>query len=152
MAMYRHFPDKESLLRHLCTELYERFTTRTNAKYDTLSDPKERLRNALQDFLLLSLKNPHHYRLTFLTPSDGKRRGRIREDVAAAAISYFRQNLRQCFRKETPEVLIEQRMTQILALLHGTIAMLISRPEQYRLNKESALSQLESAFELLLTH
>ena len=150
MAMYRHFPDKSALIRHLCIELYQQFTIQLHEKLDFLPDPKERLRQALRGFVLLSHKNPHHYRLTFLMPTLDPQAGEIREAVANPAISYFRQTLKLALPQGTSDELVEERLHQILATLHGMTIMLIAHPRAYGLTKESALRQLESAFNLFL--
>ena len=150
MAMYRHFPDKSALIRHLCIELYQQFTIQLHEKLDFLPDPKERLRQALRGFVLLSHKNPHHYRLTFLVPTLDPQAGEIREAVANPAISYFRQTLKLALPEGTSDELVEERLHQILATLHGMTIMLIAHPRAYGITKESALRQLESAFELFL--
>ena len=150
MAMYRHFPDKSALIRHLCIELYQQFTIQLHEKLDFLPDPKERLRQALRGLVLLSHKNPHHYRLTFLVPTLDPQAGEIREAVANPAISYFRQTLKLALPEGTSDELVEERLHQILATLHGMTIMLIAHPRAYGITKESALRQLELAFELFL--
>jgi AcrR family transcriptional regulator len=150
MAMYRHFPDKSALIRHLCIELYGRFTIQLHEKLDFLPDPKERLRQALRGFIILSHKNPHHYRLTFLVPTFAPKAGEIREAVANPAISYFRQTLKLALPAGTSDERVEERLHQILATLHGMTIMLIAHPRAYGLTKETALRQLDSAFELFL--
>jgi AcrR family transcriptional regulator len=150
MAMYRHFPDKEALIRHLCTELYRQFTTALHDRFDYLPDPVERLRRALRHFVLLSLKNPHHYRLTFLAPTIDAQSIEMRNSAANPAISYFRQNLKLALPAGSSEELVEERLHQILACLHGMTIMLITHPRSYRLSKEAALRQLEAAFNIFL--
>ena len=148
MAMYRHFPDKEALIRHLCSELYQRFTIQLHEKFDYLSDPSERLRMALRHFVLLAIRNPHHYRLTFLVPAIDARAVEMRNDAANPAIAYFRQNIRLALPADTSDELVEERLHQIFAALHGTTVMLINNPRVYRINRETALTQLEAAFDI----
>jgi AcrR family transcriptional regulator len=150
MAMYRHFPDKSSLIRHLCTELYRQFTIHLHEKYDSLPDPKERLLKALRDFILVSHKNPHHYRLTFVMPTHDLDTDGVREAGTNPAISYFRQTLKLALPPGTSAELVEERLHQILALLHGMTVMLITRPRSYGLTRENALRQFELAFDILL--
>lgn len=150
MAMYRHFPDKEALIRHLCTELYRQFTTQLHEKFDYLSDPRERLRQALRNFVLLSVKNPHHYRLTFLMLTLDEQAVEMRHAAANPAISYFRHNLKLALPSGTSDQVVEERLHQILASLHGMTVMLITNPRAYRLTREAALRQLESAFDIFL--
>jgi AcrR family transcriptional regulator len=150
MAMYRHFPDKEALIRHLCTELYRQFTSQLHEKFDYLPDPRERLRQALRNFVLLSVKNPHHYRLTFLVPAVDEQGLEMRHTAANPAISYFRKNLKLALPAGSSDRLVEERLHQILASLHGMTVMLITNPRAYRLTRESAIRQLESAFDIFL--
>lgn len=151
MAMYRHFPDKEALIRQLCTELYQQFTTQLHRRFDYLQDPAERLRQALRHFVLLSLKNPHHYRLTFLVPTVDAQAQEMRNAAANPAISYFRENLRLALPPGNSDLLVEERLHQILATLHGITIMLITHPRAYRMTREAALRQLESAFDIFLS-
>ena len=151
MAMYRHFPDKEALLRHLCTELYRQFTTHLHERFDHLPDPAERLRLALRHFVLLSAENPHHYRLVFLQPIGEAQAQKMREDAANPAIDYFRANLRMALPHDLSDALVEERLLQILATLHGTTIMLIIHPQAYQITQELALRQLDTAFAIFLS-
>jgi hypothetical protein len=45
---------------------------------------------------------------------------------------------------------VEERLHQILASLHGMTIMLITHPRAYKLTRDAALWQLESAFEIFL--
>jgi AcrR family transcriptional regulator len=150
MAMYRHFPDKEALIRHLCTELYQQFTTQLHDRYDHLPEPRERLRQALRNFVLLSVRNPHHYRLTFLAPALDELGLEMRHAAANPAISYFRKNLKLALPPGCSDKLVEERLHQILATLHGMTVMLITHPRAYKLSRDAALRQLDSAFEIFL--
>ena len=86
MALYRHFPDKDALLRHLCNKLYRNFTTRLHEKYGNLPEPGERLRMAMHELIVLSTENPHHYRLAFLEP--------VRDEVGVvSALSWRKRRL-----------------------------------------------------------
>lgn len=150
MAMYRHFPDKEALIRYLCTELYQQFTMQAHEKFDYLADPRERLWMAMRHFVLLSVKNPHHYRLTFLVPAIDAQAIEMRNAAANPAIAYFRQNLKLALPSGTSDQLVEERLHQILAVQHGITVMLINNPRVYRINRETALAELEAAFDIFL--
>ena len=150
MAMYRHLPDKEALIRHLCTELYLQFTIQLHKRFDHLPDPRERLRLALRNFVLLSVKNPNYYRLTFLVPAIDAQAIDMRHEAASPAISYFRQNLKLALPRGTSDELVEERLRQIFAVLHGTTVMVINHARIYHLNQDSALRQLNTAFDIFL--
>jgi len=150
MAMYRHFADKEALMQQLCIDLYEQFTIRLHKTYDLIEDPKERLRQMIRQFITLSIKNPYHYRLVFLTSSSSEQAQNLRNRAAEPALAYFRKALRLALPTDLPEILVEQRMHQLLACLHGMAVLLITHPHTYKITKASALRELEYVFELLL--
>ena len=150
MAMYRHFPDKEALIRHLCTELYRQFTVRVRTRFTHLNDPKERLRQSLHYFLLLAVKNPNHYRFTFLLSTKDERALKMRSEVAGPAIAFLRENLRLALRESDADQLVDHRLQDLLATVHGMVVMMITYPKVYKLTRETALKRIDDALELLL--
>jgi AcrR family transcriptional regulator len=151
MAMYRHFPDKDALMQQLCVDLYEQFTIRMHKQFALLEDPRERLWKAMQQFLTLSIKNPHHYRLVFLYSNTDEQGLALRSTVANSALAYFRGNLSQALPSGTSEVVVDERLHQLLACLHGMSVLLITHPRVYRINREVALRELKYVLDLLLT-
>lgn len=149
MAMYRHFPDKDALLQQLCVNLYQQFTLQLDK--ERLEDPRERLRQAMRRFIKLSVKNPHHYRLAFLTQARSAQGRELRIKVANPALDYFRKNMQLTLPPGTPLSVVEERLHQILACLHGMSVLLITHPHVYGITKESALRELECVFDMLLT-
>jgi AcrR family transcriptional regulator len=151
MAMYRHFKDKEALMQQLCIDLYEQFTLRLHGQFDQIEDPKERLWQVMRQFITLSIKNPHHYRLVFLTPQVSEQAKNLRNKVADPALAYFRKNLKLALPPGTGDAVVEQRMHQLIAFQHGIAVLLITYPHVYKITKEAALRELEYVYELLLT-
>lgn len=151
MAMYRHFPDKDALIRHLCTELYKQFTVGVRAKFGHLQDPREQLRQSLRYFLLLAMKNPNHYRFTFLLRTTDEKAQKMRSEVAEPAISYVRRNLKEALPPDSSDTLVERRLHELLATLHGLAVMLITYPKVYKLTRETALKRMDDALELFLS-
>jgi len=151
MAMYRHFADKEALMQQLCINLYEQFTIRFHKTYDLIEDPKERLRQLIRQFMTLSITNPHHYKLVFLTLSFSEQAQNLRNRTTEPALAYFRKTLRLALPPNLPEAMVEQRMHQLLACLHGMVVLLITHPYTYKVTKRSAVRDMERVFELLLT-
>jgi AcrR family transcriptional regulator len=150
MAMYRHFPDKEALMQQLCIDLYERFTLKLHESLDQLESPLERLRQAMRQFVTLSVKNPHHYKLVFLDPAANAQGSELRSKVADPALEYISRNLRLALPSDTPEEVIEERLHQLVACMHGMSVLLLTYPRVYRITKETALRELECIFRLLL--
>jgi AcrR family transcriptional regulator len=144
MAMYRHFPDKASLITHVCVELYVSQTTRVNQKLGHIASPMERLIEAGRQSIEMAVKNPHHYRLAFLTPMPDSESRKIRTEVAKPAINFFRQNLREILPKPTPPELLEEKLRQCFAILHGAILLLITYPHNYGVTRQSAIRDFEA--------
>lgn len=150
MAMYRHFPDKESLIRHLCNALYKQFTAGLASKFNNISDPKKRMRHALFYFVRLAAANPHHYRFTFLARISDQKTQRLRAATAEPTITYIRNSVSLALPPGSSEELIDERLHQILAVTHGVILMLITYPRAYRITRDVALMRLDSALAILL--
>jgi AcrR family transcriptional regulator len=144
MAMYRHFPDKASLITHVCVELYVNQTTRVNQKLGHIASPMARLVEAGRQSIEMAVKNPHHYRLAFLTPMPDADSRKIRTEVAKPAIEFFRQNLREILPKQTPQELLEEKLRQCFASLHGAIVLLITYPHNYGVTRQSAIQDFEA--------
>jgi AcrR family transcriptional regulator len=145
MAMYRHFPDKASLITHLCVDLYDRQTMRINEKLGHILSPEERLIEAAGQMIELAAENPHYYRLAFLTPLPDANAARMRAEVAKPAIEFFRGQLRALLPPETPRALLEEKMRECFACMHGLIVMLISYPATYGITRHSARRDFANA-------
>jgi AcrR family transcriptional regulator len=146
MAMYRHFPDKASLITHVCVELYSNQTVRNNQQVAHIASPLKRLLTAGHLSIEMAVKNPHHYRLAFLTPLPVEDARRIRAEVAKPAIDFFRQSLREALPASTPPEVLEARLHQCFACLHGTIVLLITYPQNYGLTHKKALQEFDEMF------
>lgn len=149
MALYAHFPDKNALMQHLCAALYERYTQDLKTTLAAVPDPRERLLQAIRNFVLLAVDHPHHYRLVFLTPNFGVA-SPLRDEIAEISLGFFRESLRLIFADETSRSQIDARLRQILALMHGMTAMLVVAPQAYGLTKAVALRELATACSALL--
>jgi AcrR family transcriptional regulator len=143
MAMYRHFPDKASLITHVCVELYSNQTVRNNQRVAHIASPLKRLLSAAHQSIEMALKTPHHYRLAFLTPLPVEDARRIRAEVAKPAIDFFRQCLREVLPPSTPSAIVEVRVRQCFACLHGTIVLLITYPQNYGATRKAALQEFD---------
>jgi AcrR family transcriptional regulator len=89
-AIYRHFSDKEQLIREICQVDFGRFANRFQSAL-TIADPVERLRAIGKAYVQFGVKNPNHYRLMFMVGYGGrpnsdqyKTRGNPAHDAYAA--------------------------------------------------------------------
>lgn len=64
-TIYLHFPDKNSLVRELCTQDF-RTLAATLSALGAMADPIERLRRLGYAYLDFALTHPNHYRLMFM--------------------------------------------------------------------------------------
>jgi AcrR family transcriptional regulator len=150
MAAYHHFHDKSALFQQLCVDLYDQFST-LHHKLDHVSDPKQRLKQTMRDFISLSIKYPHHYRLTFLTPPVDEQAQELRVKITKPITAYFQESLRLVLPPGASDAVAEERLHQILACLHGMAVMLTTHPCAYGLTMEKALRELNSAFDRIIT-
>jgi AcrR family transcriptional regulator len=67
MALYRHFADKETLLRELCLDDFNALR-QVLERIRGVSDPVERLRQMGLAYVEFALECPNQYRLLFMTP------------------------------------------------------------------------------------
>jgi AcrR family transcriptional regulator len=78
-ALYKHFADKESLVRELCREDFTAFAQYFLERVGTSGDPVERLTQMGLVYLGFAERYPEHYRLMFMTelppthPEEGER-------------------------------------------------------------------------------
>lgn len=151
MAMYRHFPDKASLITYVCVELYSSQTVRNNETVAHIASPQQRLIMAAKQSIELALKNPHHYRLAFLTPLPDVDARRIRAEVAKPAIEFFRKNLCEVLPRSTPSEVVEAKMRQCFAALHGTIVLLITYPQSYGTTRKVSLQEFEEMLRRIIS-
>jgi AcrR family transcriptional regulator len=150
MAAYRHFPDKNALFRQLCIDLYEEFAT-LHHKLSHVSDARDRLKQTMRDFIILSSKYPHHYRLAFLTPPLDEQAQELRVKITKPIIAYFKENLRLVLPAGTCDAVAEERLHQVLACLYGMAVMLTTHPRAYGMTIEKAIRELNSAFDCLVS-
>lgn len=149
MAAYRHFADKDALIRQLRMDSYNQFAT-LHQRLDHVADPTERLKQSLRDFVRLAVSHPREYRLAFLTPVTDKEDQELRVKITKPIVAYFLQCLQLVLPVSTPETVAEEKLHEITACLHGMTVMLITAPRAYGLTTEKALRELESAFDRIV--
>lgn len=70
MSLYRYFPSKAHLMRHIWRDIVARASAHGHAACETAPGPEAALRAYLDGFLQYWLSNPEHYRVVFghITP------------------------------------------------------------------------------------
>ena len=90
-ALYKHFADKDALVRELCREDFTAFAQRFVEQVATMGDPVERMARAGLVYLRFAEEYPEQYRLMFMTelpptpPEQGER-----DDPARNAYIFLR--------------------------------------------------------------
>lgn len=151
-ALYKHFADKEALVRELCREDFAAFAQHFVAEVATTGDPVERMARAGLVYLGFAEQYPEHYRLMFMTelpptpPEDGER-----EDPARNAYVFVRGLVDELMRsghlrKDLTDVdLVAQT---VWAGVHGAAALDLIVPKSkdwldFRARRERFAAALE---------
>jgi AcrR family transcriptional regulator len=150
MAMYRHFKDKDDLIRYLCAEAYGTFVAKVGRQLENLKEPRERILQLVRGTVGFAVEYPQHYRLGMMMQYPNIDAARLREPLAAEFLEGCRENLRACLPPGTPRARVETRLRQILACTHGMSLMLLSNPGTYGLTPKVAVAEVEAAVLALL--
>ncbi len=65
--LYRHFADKDALLRALCDAYFVTLDGYMSRACDGLAEPLARLEALMRAYITCGLEHPHEYELTFMT-------------------------------------------------------------------------------------
>jgi AcrR family transcriptional regulator len=70
-AIYRHFPDKETLLFAVCARHFDRLTADVAIpSMAAVADPVEKLRRLAEAYVRFGVEHPEHYRIMFMRRQD----------------------------------------------------------------------------------
>ena len=151
MALYRHFPSKETLIVHLCRELYVSYSATVKGELDSTDDAWERLRRLIAAVIQFADKYPDHYSLIFLVRHPDSKVVEERDKLGHEFLSQIQNVVRLVLSQSTPRRIVRMRLQQMLACLHGTAALLIAHPGAYRLTRQTAIRNAEAAIQRILT-
>jgi AcrR family transcriptional regulator len=131
-ALYVYFPDKNSILREICTETFTGLTHEFEAIKAQKLTPLEALRAAAHAYIAFGLGHPHEYELTFIVhqgqvcPSGktdpdapGERAYHCLLDLVADAVN----------AGVVAEPNVDRVAQQIWAGVHGLVSLFLSQPE-----------------------
>ena len=149
MAAYRHFADKDALIRQIRVDSYNHFAT-VHQRLEDVTDPAERLRKTLRVFVRLAASHPWEYRLAFLSPVLDKQDEELRVKITEPIAAYFLTCTQLVLPSGTSTAIAEEKLHQILACLHGMTTMLITHSRAYGLTADRAIRELESAFDRII--
>jgi len=132
-TIYLYFEDKASLLYAICEETFAKLAKRMEAITREGDDPIEGLRRGCRAYVDFGLKNPNHYKLTFINhpqhPGDDKRHLR-EESMGMKAYGNMRAGVEACIKaKKFRETDVEAVTQMMWAGGHGITSLLISMPD-----------------------
>jgi AcrR family transcriptional regulator len=130
-VLYKHFADKESLVRELCRKDFDTLAARLIEAVSS-GDPIERMARAGLVYLEFATENPEHYRLLFMgelpptPPGDGER-----DDPTHNAYVFLRELVADLLRANLlrPELTNVDLVAQtVWATVHGVAALDLTIP------------------------
>ncbi|MFI7610886.1 TetR/AcrR family transcriptional regulator [Nonomuraea terrae] len=131
-SVYRHFPDKEALLRVVIAERFAEFTEQLeSAAVSAASDPVARLEAIARAYVRSGLEQPGHYRVLFSAMNAGPAGLGLEPGAAhpgAASYKVLVDAVSACLspaRRGAAFVLA----TELWASLHGAIDLRITKPD-----------------------
>jgi len=133
-TIYLYFEDKASLLYAICNETFARLAKRMDGiTREEGDDPIERLRKGCRAYVDFGLKNPNHYKLTFINhpqhPRDEKHHPR-EESMGMKAYGNLRSGVEACIKAGRFRETDVEAVTQMMwAGGHGITSLFISMPD-----------------------
>jgi AcrR family transcriptional regulator len=127
-SIYLHFPDKETLLEAVCTEVFTQLDAAMEEAARTADNPFDALRQRGLAYVRFALANPEQYRLVLMRRGDG---GIGPGELASqGAFAHLLDSVREC---QSMGVYVEsddpvQLALALWAAAHGVAALMIAHP------------------------
>ena len=126
-AVYRHFADKSLLIAAVCMRVWEALGRTIRDAIAAEEDPFQGLRRGAVAFMRFGLEHPVHYRLLMMgAPRPGE--PRPEQEAAMACLRYVAEAVEPCVEAGVLRGDPEQIALRSLALLHGSVALVIAHP------------------------
>lgn len=123
-TIYLYFKDKSDLLSALSEEMFGRLTRVVDKIMAENSDPVERLAKGMRAYVDFGLKNPHDYRVAFMTGDHS--RGPDQAPAAWKVFSFVRNTVEQSVAAGRFRPVDIDTASQILwVAVHGITSLLI---------------------------
>ncbi len=131
-SVYRHFPDRQALLRAVITERFDEFTGMLQSAAQAAGDePMQRLQAMASAYVRLGLGQPGHYRVLFSAANAGPAGLGLdanTEHPGAASHRALVDAVAACL-PETQRGAAVPLVTELWASLHGTVDLRITKPD-----------------------
>ncbi len=129
-SLYRHFPDKASLVGAVCLRVWDELTESMQRAFRQNQDPFQALRDAGRAYVQFGLEHPVQYRLLLMRPGPQTTDGRpsAQDEAALACFRSVVDAVNHCVTagvlRGDPETIAHS----LWATVHGCVSMLISMP------------------------
>jgi AcrR family transcriptional regulator len=145
-TIYLYFEDKAALLFAICEETFAKLAKKMETIYKSHDDPVTALKEGCRAYCEFGLKNPNHYRVTFMLHS-GLRVGSehyMREgSMGMKAYSCLRNAVEECVRQKRFKDTDVDAITQMLwAGGHGITSLLITKPDFPWVSKNGLIARM----------
>lgn len=135
-TIYLYFPDKNSLVRELCTQDF-RTLAATLSALGAVADPVERLRKLGYAYLDFALTHPNHYRLMFMETFPEEPAGVTKGNPDEDAYALLRASVADVVaaglvRSAYADVDLAAQM--LWSMMHGLASLQISKGEHQWVN------------------
>jgi AcrR family transcriptional regulator len=131
-AVYRHFPDKQTLVRTVITELFDEFTGVLQAAAEAAGEqPMARLQATAWAYVRAGLEQPGHYRVLFSATNAGPVGLGLpasTEHPGAASHQALVGSVAACLPARRRAAALPLA-TELWASLHGIVDLRVTKPE-----------------------
>lgn len=131
-SVYRHFPDKQALIRAIVTERFEEFATTLRAAASTRERPLASLEAMSRAYVHTGLDQPGHYRVLFSATNAGPAGLGLpagTEHPGAASYRALIEAVAACLPPRRRATAALPLATELWASLHGIVDLRITKPE-----------------------
>lgn len=128
-SIYRHFPDKGTLLFEVCVRQFDRFHEYLDAKRSGHADPVEALKATGRAYIEFGLSYPEHYRIMFMGRSDLTPQ-QYEDHVLAEQESFMAlvASVQECVDAGRIRTDAMEAATLLWTATHGVTSLLIAKP------------------------
>ena len=131
-TIYLYFEDKAALLYAICEETFAKLAKRMETITRDSDDPIVSLKSGCRAYVDFGLKNPNHYKVTFINhpqhPRDDQRHMK-EASMGMKCYGYLRAGVEACIRSKRFRATDVEAVTQVIwAGEHGITSLLITMP------------------------
>ena len=145
-TIYLYFEDKAALLFAICDETFAKLAKKMETIVKEHDDPVEALKRGCRAYVEFGLKNPNHYRVTFINhpqlhlgPDHYLRDG----SMGMKAYGFLRAGVEECIKqKRFRDCDLDATTQMIWAGGHGLTSLLITKPDFPWVNKHQLIDLL----------